>query len=108
MRLWITLLTGLFLFVSLSFSMDIRLPKFPFKAFVFENVGIQSSDVAGLTIAKDTKDTFEFTFNAKKYKASLYAYGAIYLEREGLNPLLISFNVRDFRLDGHFEIIIIR
>jgi hypothetical protein len=108
MKLWITIFLGLFLFIGTAFSMEIRLPKFPFKAFVYENIGVKSSEEAGITISKDDKSTYEFTYSGKKYKANLYAYGAIYLEREGLNPLLISFDVRDFRLDGHFEIIIIR
>jgi hypothetical protein len=108
MKARLVLLVGLFLFCFslFSFSLEIINPVFPFKAFVYKSVHVQTAaDRAGVTVSKETPYIYEFTYQGKKYKAELFVYGAIYLEREGQNPLLISFDIRDFRLYGRGSLI---
>ncbi len=95
--------TFLLMFISgLGFSVKITEVVFPFKAFVYQGARVAPSDVAGITITKETYNRLEFTYLGKSYKASLMSCGAIYLERQDQNPLLISFDVRDYRLDSLF------
>ncbi len=82
------------------FSLELKDIGFPFKRFVYEAVGIKYGDISNVTVKKENSKIYEFSFQGKSYRAEVFVYGAIYLEREGQNPLLLSFDIRDFRFGG--------
>lgn len=88
--------------VSSSFGLFISDIGFPFKGFVYSAIGISKEDRTNITVDLQTTDRFNITYKGKKYKAQLFPYGSIYLEREGQNSLLISFDVKEFRMHGRF------
>lgn len=106
MKLRITFLICFFVFIGISASYSFTMPDigFPLKGLIYESLNIPNADLTNLVVSKDTHDTFEFTYQTKKYKALLFPYGAIYMEREGRNPVLLSFDVNEFRLNGHFRV----
>ncbi len=106
MKLWRTLfIVILFSFIfSLSYGFQMPDIGFPFKAFIYQTLQISISEISNITVTKETPTIYEFSYQGKKYKAQLFVYGAIYFEREGQNPLLISFDIREFRLNGRFRI----
>jgi|GEM_PF-1885543 hypothetical protein len=93
----------LFMFVqSISFGFSYREVVFPFKAFVWQGAKIPPSELQNVTITKETPYVLEFSYQSKKYRASLFVFGAIYLERPDQMPLLISFDIQDYKLDARF------
>jgi hypothetical protein len=100
------IVTGLFMFFafSLNYGMEVKDFGFPFKGLVYHAIKILNSDLGNVTVTLETKDKYELTYQGKKYKAQLFSHGAIYLEREGQNPLLISFDVNEFRYNGKFRL----
>jgi hypothetical protein len=90
----------LLLIGSLAYSFEIRDGGFPLKGLVFDALRMPQEERKNVSITKDTAKILEFTYQGKKYRAEVFVYGAIYLEREGQNPLLISFDIRDYRFIG--------
>lgn len=90
----------IFFCIGLSYPLEYKDVGFPFKAIVYKSLGITYTESKQVNITKDTAKIFEFTYGGKKYRAEAYVYGAIYVEREGENPLLLSFDIRDFRFSG--------
>ncbi|MGC8764907.1 MAG: hypothetical protein ACP5QT_03390 [Brevinematia bacterium] len=103
MKFIISFLAFLLIF-SGAFSLEMKDIGFPFKKFVYDAVGIKYSDIQNVTVKKETPKIYEFTYQGKSYRAEVFVYGAIYLEREGQNPLLISFDIREFRFGGRFRV----
>lgn len=101
------LFSGLFLFLMLvfvkGFSIDVPDVGFPFKLFAFQAARVPLNEFSKVTVTKNTASIIEFSYGGKAYKGNLMTYGAIYLEREGMNPLLVSFDVREFRMNGNFR-----
>ncbi|MGA2141844.1 MAG: hypothetical protein ABSG94_05410 [Brevinematales bacterium] len=96
----------IFMFVqSIGFGFSYKEPIFPYKAFVWQGARIPASDLQNVTITKETPYVIEFTYQGKKYKATLFVYGAIYLERPDSLPLLISFDIKEYKLDAKFMFI---
>jgi hypothetical protein len=94
----------LFLFVqTLGFSFEYHEVVFPFRAFVYHAAGVDPHDTKNVTITKETAYTLEFTYQGGNYKATLFTFGAIYLERPNKqNPILITFDMDDYKLDAKF------
>jgi hypothetical protein len=107
MKLWRTLFIVILFSLIFSISNGMEIPNigFPFKAFIYQTLQIPMSGVSNITVTKETPTIYEFTYQGKKYRAQLYVYGAIYFEREGQNPLLLCFDIREFRLNGKFKIL---
>jgi hypothetical protein len=101
-KLFLALGLVMFFSVSSAFGDFISDIGFPYKGFIYSALNISTSDRTNVQVDLQTPDRFQFTYQGKKYKAELYRYGAIYLEREGKNPLLISFDVKEFRLNGRY------
>lgn len=86
--------------VSLTFGVTIiDNYGFPYKGLVmgtktFQGMNLNRDD---FVTVKNSLYTWEFTVQGKKYKADLLSFGAIYMTREGQNPVVISFNTTDFR-----------
>lgn len=101
------LLSGIFLllmlFVVKGFSVDVPDVGFPFKMFAYQAARVPLNEFSKVTVLTNTPSVIQFTYNGKAYKANLMTYGAIYFEREGQNPLLISFDVAEFRMNGKFR-----
>lgn len=91
----------LLLFTAVNgFTLLITETGFPYKGFVYESLKIPPTEWKNVQVDKHTYFDYHITYNGKKYKATLFKHGAIYLEREGQNPVLISFDVREFRWNG--------
>ncbi len=100
-----TMLLPIILFIfmqSLSFGFSYREVVFPFKGFVWQGARISQAELPNVTITKETPYILEFTYQGKKYKATLFTFGAIYLERQDQLPLLITFDVKEYKLDAKF------
>lgn len=100
-----TILLSLLFFMSVQttgFSYTISDVVFPYKAFVWHGARIPTSDLQNVTITKETTYILEFTYQSRKYKATLFPFGAIYLERAPEMPLLITFDIEDYKLDAKF------
>ncbi len=94
---------SLVLFLSANlFSLEFKDLGFPFKRMVYESLKIRGDEVKNVTIKKETAKILEFTYQGKSYRAEVFVYGAIYLEREGQNPLLLSFDIREYRFGSRF------
>ena len=102
--MWILFLVMSLGVSSKAFSLEWKEIGFPFKGFVYNTIGAKTwSDISNVNVKKDTAKIFEFTYQGKSYRAELYVYGAIYLEREGQNPLLLSFDIRDYRYGSRMK-----
>lgn len=101
MKIKIAVLTALFIAVSVVLSFGIIIKDdngFPYKGIVirtktFQNIGAVPED---FQTTKSTYFTWEFTVKGKKYKADLLSFGAIYMTREGQNPVVITFDLEDY------------
>lgn len=83
-----------------AFALETQDIGFPFKGFIYQSMGIKQAEVSNITTTKETTFIWEFTYQGKKYRAELFTYGAIYFQREGQNPLLLSFDIRDYRFNS--------
>jgi len=92
----------LFTTANLLSSLIITEPSFPFRAFIYKALKVPPEEVKNITVIKDEPYYFECSYQGKNYKAILMSIGAIYMYREGQNPLLISFDVREYKQDFRF------
>lgn len=90
------------IFSASLFSLEFKNLGFPFKRMVYDALRLSGDEIKNVTIKKDTAKIFEFTYQGKSYRAEVFVYGAIYLEREGQNPLLLSFDIREYRFGSRF------
>ena len=102
-KLLVLVIFLVFLCAAPGFSFYIADIGFPFKAFIYSALNITLAERSNITISLQTVDRLNFTYQGKAYKASLFKYGAIYLEREGQNPLFISFDVKEYRMGGRYR-----
>lgn len=92
----------LFILSSNLYSLEFKDLGFPFKRMVYDALRIKGDEIKNVTVKKDTAKILEFTYQGKSYRAEVFVYGAIYLEREGQNPLLLSFDIREYRFGSRF------
>lgn len=101
MKTKIVLLTALFILGSFVMSFGIYISDsngFPYKGIVIRTKTFQSMDlnVSDFQTVKDSYFSWEFTVKGKKYKADLLSFGAIYMTREGQNPVVLTFDLEDY------------
>lgn len=98
------LVAAVLLFCSgLVFGLEVlKLYSFPYKALVlkaktFRQMNVNTGDI---TTTVDTMDKWEFTYKGKKYKCDLLPIGAIYLQIEGENSRVITFDIDAYRYNN--------
>lgn len=101
MKIKFAILTAFFLVGSfvLSFGLYIKDSNgFPYKGIVIRTKTFQAMDVtvSDFQTVKDGYFSWEFTVKGKKYKADLLSFGAIYMTREGQNPVILTFDLDDY------------
>ncbi len=101
-----TIAVSLLIFLSVysaGFSFHFADVVFPFKGFAYHGAGIPLADVQNVIVTKETPYVLEFTYQGGNYKATLFTFGAVYLERPNKqNPILITFDMADYKLDAKF------
>jgi hypothetical protein len=80
---------------------------FPYKGIVmgtktFKGMDLNTDD---FKTVKNTYFSWEFTVKGKKYKADLLSFGAIYMTREGQNPVVLSFDLDNFRFKNLWRLV---
>lgn len=95
----ILLLTAVIFFftVSMGFSFYTTDTGFPYKALVYRVIGVTEEEQPAVKVSVETANHLNFIYNGKGYQAQLFRFGAIYLIREGQNPLWIPFDVTKYR-----------
>ncbi|URA09708.1 hypothetical protein [Thermospira aquatica] len=103
MKQWImALLVSLFLVAPL-FSVEVIYPSgFPYMGILYHHLKIPFEERKNIQIVSNDYYNVVFQWKGKTYKARLFVFGAIYLEKEGEMPWLLSFDVKQFRSDGSF------
>ena len=92
---------GLFTVSAMGFTVpDIG---FPFKNFVYQGARVPAAEIKDIEVLTNTPYYYAFNFKGTNYQAELFVYGAIYLKRQHQNPMLLSFDIREYRLDGRFR-----
>ncbi len=103
MKRWIVaFVVSLFLVVPM-FSLEIILPSgFPYMGILYQHLRIPFEERKNIQIISNDYYNVVFQWKGKTYKARLLVFGAIYLEKEGEMPWLLSFDVKQFRAEGSF------
>ncbi|MCX7882008.1 MAG: hypothetical protein N2314_02170 [Brevinematales bacterium] len=101
-RWFVTGVIGLCLSVPL-FGVEVILPSgFPYMGILYQHLRVPVEERKNIQIVSNSYYNVVFQWKGKTYKARLLVFGAIYLEKEGEMPWLLSFDIKQFRSDGSF------
>jgi|GEM_PF-2376051 hypothetical protein len=85
------------------FGVEVILPQgFPYKGILYQHLRMTEEDKKSIQVISNDYYYYVFQWKGKTYKARLLIFGAIYLEKEGEMPWLLSFDIKQFRSDGAF------
>jgi len=98
----VAFLVGLMVASSL-YGVEVILPSgFPYMGILYQHLRIPRQEQKNVQIVSNDYYHVVFQWQGKTYKARLLVFGAIYLEKEGEMPWLLSFDIKQFRADGSF------
>lgn len=75
---------------------------FPYIGILYQHLRVPPEERKNIEIVSNSYYNLVFKWKGKTYKARLFIFGAIYLEKEGEMPWLLSFDIKQFRSDGSF------
>ncbi|MFN3659868.1 MAG: hypothetical protein ACK4TN_01365 [Brevinematales bacterium] len=103
MKRWIAGLMVSFLIAGKLFGVEVILPSgFPYMGILYQHLKVPREERKNIQIVSNDYYNVVFQWKGKTYKARLLVFGAIYLEKEGEMPWLLSFDIKQFRSDGAF------
>lgn len=98
----VVMIVGLFLTIPF-FGVEIIMPSgFPYMGILYQHLRVSPEEKKNIQIISNDYYNVVFKWQGKTYKARLFIFGAIYLEKEGEMPWLLSFDIKQFRSEGHF------